>query len=153
MTDDATPKRKLALMPELLPDPRHAKRDRDSRPRERTIEHMKRLLALTASAGAFAACSKGYAVVDPLPMPATTIGRPDAGPGAVLDAETPFGPFGPVADAATLGTMDDDAGADSTDAGAKKKKTVVSTVPTRGYMVVDPLPPPTSLTNPKRNKP
>jgi hypothetical protein len=40
------------------------------------------------------------------------------------------------------------------DAGAKgKKPPVVSTVPTRGYMVVDPLPPPTSMSNPKNRKP
>ncbi|MEO8877021.1 MAG: hypothetical protein ABI461_15620, partial [Polyangiaceae bacterium] len=59
-------KRKLQLMPEVLPDPRLARKDRDARPRERTIEHMKRLLALTASASALAAYSRGYAVVDPL---------------------------------------------------------------------------------------
>ena len=155
-------KRKLQLMPEILPDPLlvrgPAKKDRDARPRERTIAHMKRLLALTAGATAVAACTKGYAVVDPLPPPGTaTIGPPipptfDAG----MDADTPFGPFQSPDDAAKLAAMDDagpqDAGAD---AGVKKKKTppIASAVPTRGYMVVDPLPPPTSMSNPRNRKP
>ena len=152
-------KRKLNMMPEVLPDPRLAKKDRDAGPRERTIAHMKRLLALTASAGVVAACTKGYAVVDPLPPPGTaTIGPPtgpDAGPPGVMDAESPFGPFVSPDDAAKLGSMDDGGAQDAgVDAGAKKKKIpIVSTVPTRGYMVVDPLPPPTSMNNPRNRKP
>jgi hypothetical protein len=151
-------KRKLKLMPEVLPDPRLAKRDRDAAPRERTIAHMKRLLALTTSASAIAACSHGYAVVDPLPPPGTaTIGPPVGPPDAsgAIDAETPFGPFVSPDDAAKLGSMDDGGPQDAgVDAGAKKKKPpIVSTVPTRGYMVVDPLPPPTSMTNPRNRKP
>lgn len=152
-------KRKLKLMSEVLPDPilarGLAKKDRDKRPRERTIEHMKRLLTLAAGATAVAACTKGYAVVDPLPPPGTaTIGPPLGPPDAGMDAETPFGPFAPLD--ASLGSTDDtDSIADAgKDAGAKKKKSpVVSTVPTRGYMVVDPLPPPTSMSNPRNRKP
>lgn len=149
-------KRKLKLMPEVLPDPRLAKKDRDRGPRERTIAHMKRLLTLATSASAIAACTKGYAVVDPLPPPGTaTIGPPTPPPDAGMDAETPFGPFQSPDDAAKLGSMDDAGPQDAgVDAGAKKKKTqVVSTVPTRGYMVVDPLPPPTSMNNPRNRKP
>jgi hypothetical protein len=156
MTDDKK-KRKLNLMPEVLPDPRLAKKDRDAGPRERTIAHMKRLLALTAGATAVAACTKGYAVVDPLPPPGTaTIGPPLPPPlDASTDAETPFGPFQSPDDAAKLGSMDDAGPQDAgVDAGTKKKKPpVVSTVPTRGYMVVDPLPPPTSMNNPRNRKP
>jgi hypothetical protein len=153
-------KRKLRLMPEVLPDPRLAKKDRDRGPRERTLEHMRRLLTLTTSASAIAACSHGYAVVDPLPPPGTATIGPPVGPpdaGSVTDADTPFGPFAPLD--ASLGSMDDtdpivDASlAKDHDAGAKKKKPpVVSTVPTRGYMVVDPLPPP-SMQNPRNRKP
>jgi hypothetical protein len=146
-------KKRLKLMPEVLPDPRLAKKDRDRAPRERTIAHMKRLLALATSASAIAACTKGYAVVDPLPPPTSSVGPmpvPDAG---AIDAESPFGPFGPLD--ASLGSTDDTAPQDAgVDAGAKKKKPpVVSTVTTRGYMVVDPLPPPTSMSNPKNRKP
>ncbi len=154
-------KRKLQLMPEVLPDPRLAKQNqsgqRDAGPRERTIAHMKRLLTLAAGASAVAACTKGYAVVDPLPPPGTaTIGPPIGPPDAsAADAETPFGPFGPPTADSNLGTMDDGGAQDAgVDAGVKKKKTpVVSTVPTRGYMVVDPLPPPTSMNNPRNRKP
>lgn len=137
-------KRSLKLMSEVLPDPRLAKEGRDKRPRERTIEHMKRLLALTAGAGAVAACSKGYAVVDPIPTPATaTIGPPppvDAG----TDPDASFGP--PTSDmGSNVSTLDagpaPDLDTGSVDAGAKKKK-ATAPVPTRGYMVVDPLPPP-----------
>lgn len=133
-------KRKLKLMSEVLPDPRLAKEGRDKGPRERTVAHLKRLLALTAGASALAACTKGYAVVDPLPIPATaTVGPPpppDAGP--------PDASFGPSSDLA--GAFD--AGAAPVDAGKKKTRTV-SPVPPRGYMVVDPLPPPpTSSTKP-----
>ncbi|MEO7109150.1 MAG: hypothetical protein ABI183_01825 [Polyangiaceae bacterium] len=153
---DEKKKRKLNLMPEVLPDPRLAKKDRDAAPRERTIAHMKRLLALTAGATAVAACTKGYAVVDPLPPPGTaTIGPPIGPPDAGIDAESPFGPFVSPDDAAKLGSMDDGGAQDAgVDAGAKKKRPpIVSTVPTRGYMVVDPLPLPTSMTIPKNRKP
>lgn len=153
---DEPKKRSLKLMPEVLPDPRLAKKDRDKGPRERTIAHMKKLLTLTTSASAIAACSHGYAVVDPLPPPGTaTIGPPVGPPDAGIDAESPFGPFLSPEDAAKLGSMDDAGPVDAgVDAGAKKKKPpVVSTVPTRGYMVVDPLPPPTSMNNPKNRKP
>jgi hypothetical protein len=146
-------KKRLKLMPEVLPDPRLAKKDRDTGPRERTIAHMKRLLALATSASAIAACTKGYAVVDPLPPPGTaTVGPPLPPPdaGAGMDADTPFGPFQSPDDAYKVAAMDDAGPADAgTDAGAKKKKKVViSPVPTRGYMVVDPLPPP-SMNNRK----
>jgi hypothetical protein len=149
-------KRKLKLMPEVLPDPRLARKDRDAGPRERTIAHMKKLLTLAAGASAVAACTKGYAVVDPLPPPGTaTIGPPPGPPDAGSDADAPFGPFGPPTADSNLGTMDDGGAQDAgVDAGTKKKKVpVVSTVPTRGYMVVDPLPPPTSMNNPRNRKP
>jgi hypothetical protein len=147
MSDD---KKRLKLMPEVLPDPRLAKKDRDSAPRERTIAHMKRLLALATSASAIAACTKGYAVVDPLPPPGTATVGPPPPPDAGMDADSPFGPFQSPDDADKLASMDDAGPADTgADAGAKKKKkVVVSPVPTRGYMVVDPLPPP-SMNNRK----
>jgi len=154
MSDEQKPKRSLKLMNEVLPDPKLAREGRDKRPRERTIEHMKRLLALTAGASAMAACTKGYGVVDPMPIPATaTIGPPVGPPDAGEDPDAAFGP--PTTDM-NIGTIDagsDDAGAD---AGAKKKK-ATAPVPTRGYMVVDPLPPPPvtqpSPTAKKVNKP
>ncbi|MGH7283801.1 MAG: hypothetical protein ACRELY_19930 [Polyangiaceae bacterium] len=144
MSEEKKPKRSLKLMNEVLPDPRLAREGRDKRPRERTIEHMKRLLALTAGATAVAACSKGYAVVDPMPIPATaTIGPPLGPPDAGPDQDAAFGP--PASSAGgdmNLGTTDaGPADAGARDAGAKKKK-ATAPVPTRGYMVVDPLPPP-----------
>src|SRR5579864_9546607 len=104
MSEEKKPKRSLKLMNEVLPDPKLAREGRDKRPRERTIEHMKRLLALTAGASAVAACSKGYAVVDPVPPPATaTIGPPVGPPDAAADPDAAFGP--PTTDM-SLGAMD-----------------------------------------------
>ncbi|MEO8796635.1 MAG: hypothetical protein ABI551_02015, partial [Polyangiaceae bacterium] len=91
---------------------------------------------------AIAACSKGYAVVDPLPIPATAT----VGPPRPPDAGEPDASFGPPSELAETF----DAGSASKDAGKHKKKTTVSPPPPRGYMVVDPLPspPPTSSTKP-----
>ena len=140
MSDEKKQKRSLKLMNEVLPDPKLAREGRDKRPRERTIEHMKRLLALTAGASAVAACSKGYAVVDPMPIPATaTIGPPIGPPDAGDDLDAAFGP--PTPTDLNLGTTDGGSTDAGIDAGAKKKK-VTAPAPSRGYMVVDPLPPP-----------
>ena len=140
-------KRKLKLMSEVLPDPRKAKEGRDQRPRERTLAHLKKLLALTAGASAIAACSsKGYAVVDPLPLPtSSSAGPPDAG-----DPDASFGPPTDLAGSVDAGSLlaPKDAGVD-----AGKKTTTVSPTPTRGYMVVDPLPPPPTATGSGKGKP
>ena len=140
MSEEKRQKRSLKLMSEVLPDQKLASEGRDKRPRERTIEHMKRLMALTAGASAVAACSKGYAVVDPMPIPATaTIGPPVGPPDAGEDLDAAFGP--PTPTDLNLGTMDAGHGDVGVDAGAKKKK-ATAPVPSRGYIVVDPLPPP-----------
>ncbi|HEY4121614.1 MAG TPA: hypothetical protein VGM56_27300 [Byssovorax sp.] len=82
------PPRRLPLMPELLPAPpvaRLARVDPDPRqrsrvdptPRERTLDHMRRLLALAATAAALGGCGEEQQlvvaappVVDPVPVPA-----------------------------------------------------------------------------------
>jgi hypothetical protein len=143
MSDDE--KRRLALLPEVLPAPTKPERDDGGSspgPRERTRAHLQRLMsaALLASSATLAGCKEktGYAVVDPMPVPAGDSGGPplpETQPS--LDASAPDA--GDAADAKT----DADAGAADAaadaDAGARAKKP--PPIPT-GYRVVDPIPDP-----------
>lgn len=75
MTDD---KRRLRLLPEVLPDPTRGVATGSVR--ERTLRHMNRLLALAATSATLGACSNGRMTgdnapsVDPGPDP-TPVGR------------------------------------------------------------------------------
>lgn len=148
MSDNDKEKRKLKLMTEVLPDPRLARAARDQRPRERTIEHLKRLLTLAAGATAVAACSKGYAVVDPLPPPSASDGAPPPPP--TTAGSEPAGSDASAAPDGAAGAMQTsegvrDAGVLDAAAAANPKtkaKDAGAAIPPRGYMVVDPLPPP-----------
>lgn len=74
-------KKKLQLLPEVLPDPRPA-RSVTGGPRTRTLDHLQKLLAASAVAalgcGGSGGSSSGYAVVDPMPMPPPRCFDPNA---------------------------------------------------------------------------
>jgi len=79
-------RRKLKLLPEVLPAPNRNRND--AGPRARTRDHMQRLLAAAAITGALACRSDpGYGVVDPMPAPADASGPPP--PPAPADATAP----------------------------------------------------------------
>ncbi|MCA9647561.1 MAG: hypothetical protein KC492_43025, partial [Myxococcales bacterium] len=74
MENNPKKRRRLALMPEVLPAPPPPGR---LNPRERTLRSLGRLAAAAAAAASLNACketgcgsSGGYAVVDPMPPPA-----------------------------------------------------------------------------------
>ncbi len=123
-----TTKKRLTLMPEVLPSPeRIAGRPE---PRARILSRLKYLSAVSMASIAAVACGEGYGVVDPLPSPAcnstplpTVAARyltgGDAGADAAVDAN--------VADAAAPDADPNDAGgADATalpDGGTKAGET------------------------------
>lgn len=65
------PKRRLGLMPEILPTPPGSPA---GGPRDRTLAHMKKLIVMATAAVAMDGCkdgsTPGYGVVDPMPPPA-----------------------------------------------------------------------------------
>jgi hypothetical protein len=120
-------RRKLTLLPEVLPAPRATAGATDpGGPRARTREHMHRLLSVAALSGAtLPACQSGYGVVDPLPPPPVEASGPPPG-SRTLDESGPDRERGSTANATT-------------------PPLVPSTPPTDtppGYAVVDPLPAP-----------
>jgi hypothetical protein len=105
-------KRRLKLLPEVLPDPTAARGP--GSPRQRTLEHMKRLLTVSAAMSAAVGCSKEDQVAvrpeDPSKMKKVNKAEPE-----------------PTTTTTTT---------------ASGTSTVPTTTPTPSYAVVDPLPPP-----------
>ena len=69
-TIDGSPKR---LLNEVLPDPELNRAPRRGTPRERALEHLKKIVTTATTAGLalhMKACI-GYGVVDPMPPPVT----------------------------------------------------------------------------------
>ncbi len=127
MSESKPPKRSLKLLPEVLPAPISvASSTRATTPRERTMHHMKRLVAATAMLGAASgpACSKPEGVAPPPDVPPQGKGTPNA---SASSAETapppPTSATPPVVASATTHASN-----------------VPPPPPT--YAVVDPMPPP-----------
>jgi hypothetical protein len=116
-------KRRLGMMPEVLPEPRPMSGAGDAR--TRTVAHMQRLLATVAAAGA----AVGACAQEPNPVTAPI----DTGSGA-SDGR----------DAATYATSDPSGTPPATDSASDVDADVppIPSVPTTGYAVVDPVPPP-----------
>jgi hypothetical protein len=119
----SSPKRRLAMMPEVLPEPRPMTGAGDAR--ARTVAHMQRLLATVAAAGA----AVGACAQEPSPVSAPI----DTGNGASGGH-----------DAATYATseMGDPPQGSTTEAEPDAQTPEVPSTPTTGYAVVDPVPPP-----------
>jgi hypothetical protein len=72
--DKGKTKKRLRLLPEVLPDP--TRREGTGSARQRTLKTMERLIAISAASALIAGCSgsgsgdTGYGVVDPMPPPA-----------------------------------------------------------------------------------
>jgi hypothetical protein len=115
--------------------------------RERTLAHVQRLVAAAAVVGVVPTCKKESKIDPPLP-------EVDAASSATANVE-PAPTVPPVAtpdpSATAPSTLDSarfaDAGGPT---GKKKKDGGVAPPPTHGYVVVDPMPPPTRL--PKNTK-
>ena len=117
--DPTDSKRRLRLMPEVLPDP--TPHHGEGAPRQRTVAHLQRLMALTAALSASAACTK------------------EGEPSARKEDESSFkrkSDSTATTATTTIATTDTTATATATAPSA-----TVTSIGT-GYAVVDPLPPP-----------
>jgi len=143
------PRRRLTLMPEVLPKPKKLDGELGAAPpsaaRTRTMEHMKRLVAGVTSSVALVGCSDGAkneAVESSKPADKTT-----ATATATATATTTA-----TATATATATVSEPTDPTSSATGSAVasqtiKKTVTPPRPPTGYMVVDPMPMP-----PPRNK-
>ncbi len=120
-----TSKRRLALMPEVLPEPRPMIGAGDAR--TRTMAHMQRLLATVAAAGAAAsACAQQPS---PVSAPIDTGNGPNFASNRDADATTE-----------TATAPDASETTESTDTDTTPDAAPATTM--TGYAVVDPVPPP-----------
>ncbi len=139
-----TGRRKLQLLPEVLPDPM-LNRDRTTGPRDRTLKHMQRLFATAAAATAVAGCGDKTDAVKPDPASSTT-SKTAAATASALSQTDPVPPQTAIPEASSSAHV----GADPVsrpDAGddAGVKKPIVQKPPPpppTHYMVVDPVPTP-----------
>jgi len=139
---DHDDKRRLQLLPEVLPQPRAD--EGPGGPRERTLGHLQHLLALAAASTAFSGCSNKDAGAPDASAPvatadstaatasATASAPPDPTPSATADAIIDAGAPDAATDAAAIGSA-------AASASAKPKPPAR---PRSGYHVVDMLPPP-----------
>jgi hypothetical protein len=68
-------KRKLSLLPEVLPAPQPIA---GGGPRQRTIKNLRRLAAAASAVATIQGCNGGYQTVDPVPPPARCSGLADS---------------------------------------------------------------------------
>ncbi len=149
-----TGRRKLQLLPEVLPDPT-LNRDRTTGPRDRTLTHMQRLFATAAAASVVAGCGDKTDAVKPDPASSSTTKSTATASASALSQTDPVPPQTATAEASSSAHV----GADPVslpDAGddAGVKKPIVQKPPLpppTHYMVVDPVP--TPFRTPGKNGP
>lgn len=138
-------RRKLRLLPEVLPDPTLGK-GRSGGPRDRTLSHMQALFATAATAGVVAGCGDKAEPAKPEPSStsATTATATATATASALTQKDPVPPETATPDAsasAKPGTDPMNVRDAGDDAGTKKIVKPPPPPPTH-YQVVDPVPTP-----------
>ena len=141
MSEQERPRRRLTLMPEVLPKPKKLD-DTPSAARARTLEHMKRLVAGVTSSVAIVGCSDS-------PDAATSSSTKPADKTSATATATASATATATATATASATATVSEPTDPTSsatgsaiASQSAKKVVVPPRPPTGYMVVDPMPMP-----------
>lgn len=138
------PRRRLTLMPEVLPKPKKLDGELGATPpsaaRARTMEHMKRLVAGVTSSVALVGCSDA-------PDAATTSSSKPADKTSATATATATVTSTATATATATATVSEPTDPTSSATGSAiasqtTKKTVTPPRPPTGYMVVDPMPMP-----------